>query len=144
MDYYYLEAILKNPYIKQQELDKLFEYFNSDVFKTQVENKQDILTAIKYWYDFYTKIKEAKDWDELKLAVEKYMIVKSNANIKSKYNMVINISKAVTHQLWWKLNELKQGKTLDDGILLFRQILGEIAKQQGYQNGEELMDSIDV
>ena len=144
MDYFDIECKLKNPYLSAKKLEQFLSYFITDIFKTQVENNQEILSGIKYWSDFYNDIKHSKSWDDLKYAVNKYLIVKSNANVKSKYNIVINLSKAVTHQLWWKLNKFNNGETLEDGMKSFRQMSDQIAAEYNLVNGEILADKIDT
>ena len=145
--YIFLKENLENPYLSTAEFEHIITYFSTDVFIENVENKTDIIDGVKYWLKFYDDIKNSTTNANVLDAIKKYLLQPTNKFTASKYNMVIFVQKAATHQMWRKLYNINTGLNQEydfrDGISIHNQLVSDYMITQGYTSIDDMINKLD-
>jgi hypothetical protein len=143
---------LQDPYLSKDALEKIFVYLLDDDRRDVL--KDDVIDPIKYWKNVLDELTNINTRNEMKEFTIKYICRKADENIMSKYNLVQGVMKAVVHQAWFRLYEIETNvrtnardaihDAMKDKLYrsqeLFCELIDEIAKEKGYEDGDEMID----
>ena len=104
---------LENENLEEKTLECIFMFLtNGESGKLLFENNQTIIDGVNYWKQAFDELKIArtKEHNDRKIAIKnifvKYFLAE-NEHSCTYYILIKNLSKAITHQIWSQLYEMR-------------------------------------
>lgn len=105
-----LTANLNDLDLPEDVLDEIFDCLLNGILRPMCDESQMVVEGVKYWKQAFDELKTARTEPEHKIAIKniyiKYFLI-NNEHCCTKFILIQNLSKAITHQIWSQLYEMR-------------------------------------